>query len=460
MLTFIANYRDREYRAGQDADFWIAPREMQQRRFSQNGVGTNEFAELRYAADGSENFRWLVGADYSSYDNNDWTDLTVNFPINTPTGLWFRTIDYGMTNWAVFGMAEYAFSSVPLTLTGELRYANDDFDGHLTQIRYNRDPIEVLRDFTVSNDWQNTPAAITASWNYENIDALLYGKIATSYRHGGMNDGVGNEYAKFAAQFSYEEETNLTYEIGWKQTMMDGRLIFNFAGFYGEYDEFIAGTDDGCPSECQLIDANGIGLGFNPDGTRIGADANDAPIPPNEEIPRTAFMDNVGKVSIWGFETELGYRIPFYTSGGSLLFNLGYSKQKGEVDKLSDDVAESLRVRAGGASLIYTVPDQWKSQIIWRQPIGSGGLTFVTAANYVYESGGYWDLNAANPNPMTTQRRLNARIGLEADKWSLMINGQNLTDEDFHTFHNSQVSYWRQVNPRFISGQFSYHFGN
>jgi iron complex outermembrane receptor protein len=460
VMTFIGNYRDRAYYAGQDADYWIAAREMQQRRFSQNGDGTNEFAELRYAANGSERFRWLIGADYSSYTNNDWTDLAVNFPINTPNTLFFRTIDYGMSNWAVFGMAEYTFSSVPLTLTGELRYAYDSFDGHLRQIQHKRDPIVVQRDFTETNDWQNTPAALTGSWRYENIDAILYGKIASSYRHGGMNDGPGNEYALYEAQLSYDEETNITYEIGWKQAAMDGRLTFNVAAFYGYYDEFIAGTDDGCPDECQLIDENGIGLGFNPDGTRIGADANDEPIPPNEEIPRTAFMDNVGEVSIWGYEVEFGYRVPFNNSGGELLFNLAYAKQNGEVDKLSENVAESLKVRAGGAALIYTVPDQWKSQIIWRQPIGSDGMSFVAAANYVYESGGYWDLNADVPNPMTTQRRLNARMGLEADKWSLMLNGQNLTDEDFHTFHNATVTYWRQVNPRMITGEFSYHFGN
>jgi iron complex outermembrane receptor protein len=466
-LSFIANYRDRVYHAGQDADFWIAAREMQERRFSQNGVGDNQFAEIRYSADGSENFRWLIGADYSSYSNNDWTNLAVNFPIDTPTGLWFRTIDYGMDNWALFGMAEYTFDSMPLTLTGELRYAYDDFSGCLNQTRFNRNPIEVMRDFCEVNDWQNTPGALTASWKFEDLDALAYVKASSSYRHGGMNDGPGNEHALYVAQLSYDEETNLTYEIGWKQTAMDGRLIFNIDGFYGNYDEFIAGTDDGCPDECQLIDEFGNPLGFNPDGTRIGTDANDDPIPPNEEIPRTAFMDNVGEVRIWGYEAELGYRAMFEGSGGSLQFNLGYAKQKGNVEKFSNNVSQRLKDIADGANLIYTVPDQWKSQLILRQPFGNAsgdaffaGSTFVASATFVYESGGYWDLNAAAPNPMDTVRRLNVRFGIEADDWSLMINGQNITDEDFHLNHNSAVSWWRVINPSYWSGQFKYHFGN
>jgi hypothetical protein len=61
---------------------------------------------------------------------------------------------------------------------------------------------------------------------------------------------------------------------------------------------------------------------------------------------------------------------------------------------------------------------------------------------------------------MDTVRRLNVRFGIEADDWSLMINGQNITDEDFHLNHNSAVSWWRVINPSYWSGQFKYHFGN
>lgn len=465
VINFIANYRDRLYSAGQDADFWIASRETQERRFEQRGEGTNKFAELRYVADGTDNLNWLIGADFSQYDNNDRTNLTVNYPINTPTGLWIRTIDYGMKNWAFFGLVEYTFSSIPITLTAEARYAKDKFKGDFLQWRPYRDPIEIMRDFEVDDSWSNVPWGLTASYSFEDLGALTYLKYSASYRHGGMNDGVGSEYALYPSQLSYDEEQNGTFEWGWKQTAVDGRLIFNVAAFYGMYTEFIAGTDNGCPIECQLIDENGVGLGYNPDGTRIGADENDEPIAPNEEIPRTAFMDNVGDVTIYGIEAELAYLQPLGSSGGSLQFNLAYAKQKGEVDKLSATVAESLRVRALGAKLIYTVPDQWKTQILWRQPISIGsntgffsGLDFVASANFVYESGGYWDLNKDVPNPMTTQRRLNARLGVQADTWSLMLNGQNLTDEDFHTFHNANVTYWRRINPKYWYLEFRYNW--
>ena len=79
-----------------------------------------------------------------------------------------------MKNWAVFGLVEWTLSSVPLTFTGEARYAKDKFTGALNQTRYNRDPIEVMRDFEVDDSWSNVPAALTASWAFENIQALTY----------------------------------------------------------------------------------------------------------------------------------------------------------------------------------------------------------------------------------------------------------------------------------------------
>ena len=167
-------------------------------------------------------------------------------------------------------------------------------------------------------------------------------------------------------------------------------------------------------------------------------------------------MDNVGEVSISGFEAELGLRVPI-DGGAEWMFHLAYAKQNGEVEELRPNVSQRLKDIAEGAKLIYTVPNQWKARVMYRQPLGN--MDLIASMNYVYETGGYWDLNTANPNPMADQRRLNARIGVEADQWSFMVNGQNLTDEDFHTIHNSTVSWWRRINPSYVHATFKYHFG-
>ena len=123
-----------------------------------------------------------------------------------------------------------------------------------------------------------------------------------------MNDGPGNEHAKYPAQLSYDEESNITYELGWKQTLLDGRMTFNFAGYYGNYDDFIAGTNDACPEECTFLDENGDPVGFDANGDRIGEDPNGDPIFPYTTVPRTSFMGNVGKVKLWGLEADMAFR--------------------------------------------------------------------------------------------------------------------------------------------------------
>ena len=463
VLTLISNWRERYVEASQDSDYYIPARQDQRRRFSQSSTSDLFFHEIRYVADGNGRFTWLAGADYQTFNNLDVIDQTRGFPNDTPLSLWVRTIDFGMDNWAVFASFDYTFENIPLTLTGEVRYARDELTGALTQIRTLQTPQVVMRDFKVRDTWTNTPFGMTAAWRFEHIDSLAYFKVASSYRHGGMNDGPGNPHAKFAAQLSYDEEDNITWELGWKSTQFNDQLIFNFATFLGYYNEFIAGTNDGCPQECQLIDQNGNPLGFNPDGSRVGADVNNDPLAPNEEIPRTSFLDNVGEVEIWGYEAEASYRAPL-ASGGSIRLNLAFSRQMGEVTKVGAQVAQALRRRALGARLIYTRPKQVKSQVVFHHPIGNGSLGLLISGSYVYENGGFWGLgdvpgtSVNESNATATARRLNARIGLQSRHWSLMLNGENLTDENYHIWNNDPepASTWRRIDPEYWYLEFSY----
>jgi len=473
-LSFVSNYRDKFVEATQDSDYYLTPdRYLQRRRFSQLSDADNSFHEIRYVADGSERFRWLVGADSYRFDNHDVTDLTRGCPVPAvpdlidedyycASSLWIRDNIFGMQNWSVFASAEYTFESVPVNLSVEARYAYDELDGHLVQYRPNREPFpELIRDFVVQENWTNIPWGVTADYGFEQLDALSYIKVASSYRHGGMNDGPGSEFAKYEAQLEYDEETNVSYELGWKQTLLNGGMTINVAAYYGLNDEFIAGTNDGCPDECTLLDENGEPLGFNDDGSRIGEDENGQPIPPNTAIAQTAFMDNVGDVELWGMEVELAYRKHFSASGRSIDFNLGWSRQMGSVTKLNEDLAEALRDKVLGARLQNMRPEQWKSRFVFRQPLnalnsisGFSGATLFASATYVYEEGGVWSLDIDNPNPMDTARRLNARLGLQTDRWSLILNGRNLTDESYHTWRNGNNDQYRRVDPRYIFAEF------
>jgi outer membrane receptor protein involved in Fe transport len=374
-------------------------------------------------------------------------------------------------SWAVFGSAEYAFDSLPLTLTGEIRYAEDEVDGDALTFRARdqggpvdiSNPINPQTDFSTTESFTNTPWAVTAAYRFEETDIMGYLKVASSYRHGGMNLNQGSPGLElFPAELTYGEETSLTYEIGVKSSWFDRALTVNAAAFFTVYEEFLNTTNNGCPDQCQLVDDAGNGLGFNPDGSRVGEDAAGLPIPPNDEIPTAFFIDNVGEAEAWGYEVEGTYRTQF-DYGATLLLNLGYAKGMGEVTSMGSNVAEATRAVADDADLPYLRPNQIKGSVVYRQPLGGlsdvrgfGGSVLVASATYAFEEGGVRTLNNSAARAQDAVRRLNAHVGLETDNWSLFVRGDNLTDHAYETWSNATL-YLR--NPqRYVYGEFTYRF--
>jgi iron complex outermembrane receptor protein len=461
VLTSVSNFRDRMFVMRQDGDFFNATDPFRDWQFLQSSdVSDIFFQELRYVSDAKSNFRWLLGADYFSSANEDLIDNTL---ANTVPTFQIRNTHLDQDSWALFVSADYTFDTLPITLSGETRYAVDDVVGALTLYRAS-DLTAPERDFSVRDRYTNLPFSATISYRMEDIASMAYFKIASSYRQGGINDGPGDPNAKFEARLTYEQEESVTYEFGWKSVLLDSALTFNFAAYYIFYDEFIAATDNGCPDECTLLDENGDPLGFNPDGTRIGEDLNGEPIPPNQEIPRTAFMDNVGDAEAWGMEAEMAYQKRFSNSGAALDFKLGWSRQLGEVKSLSEGVSDALQARALGARLQYMRPEQWKTQLAFRQPLhrlsrlsGFSGASLFAAATYVRENGGARVLDINNPNPMDTAQRLNTRLGLRTDRWSLILNARNLTDESYRIWENLDNDLYRRVDPRYVFAEFSFN---
>jgi iron complex outermembrane recepter protein len=58
--------------------------------------------------------------------------------------------------------------------------------------------------------------------------SFLYGSVATGYKGGGFN--IGN-----TATPTFKPEEVTAYEIGWKNTLLNGSLQANFTGFYNDY---------------------------------------------------------------------------------------------------------------------------------------------------------------------------------------------------------------------------------
>jgi len=474
-LTSVTNYREREIMTLRDGDFSGANARLNSRNLQTIQTADNDifFQEIRYAAETSGNFTWLVGADYFAHEN---TEIINAWVAQTSANSQFRTTNIDSDSWAVFGSAEYAFENLPVTLTGEIRYAEDNFDGDVVTYRAKNqggsvdpsNPINPQTDFATADTFTNLPWAVTAAYRFEGSDMLAYAKVASSYRHGGMNLNQGSPGLElFPAELTYDEETSMTYELGLKSTWFDKALTINAAVFITDYEDFLNTTTNGCSAQCQLLDAAGDGLGFNPDGSRIGEDAAGLPVAPNTEIPTAFFIDNVGEAEAWGYEVEATYRSEF-DNGGTLLVNLGYAKGMGKVTSLAANVSDATRATSEDADLPYLRPNQVKGSFVYRQPlsflsdIGTfAGATLVASATYTFEEGGAGNLTnvpccSAASREQDTVRRLNARLGLETDNWSLFVRGDNLTDHSYETYSNFTL--YRRNQPRFVYAEFAYRF--
>jgi iron complex outermembrane recepter protein len=162
--------------------------------------------ELRLESSPTERARFLVGAFY--YDQSR-SLRELHFASTAPT------VDSGeslIDNWAVFGSAGFDITD-RLTATAEIRYAEDTI-GNLKTTGL------IERKFSATSPRATLAFKATP-------DVLLYANWAR-----GNKPGVINADPRFPADIQFaNEEKSTNYEIGIKNTLLDGRLTANLAAY-------------------------------------------------------------------------------------------------------------------------------------------------------------------------------------------------------------------------------------
>ncbi|MEM1401963.1 MAG: TonB-dependent receptor [Pseudomonadota bacterium] len=98
-----------------------------------------------------------------------------------------------------------------------------------------------------SQSWSGTTFRVVANWR-PTENTLLFGSVATGYKPGGYDTyGFENIATGEATEgealrgvdrpADFDEETVTSYEIGYKGTLMDGRLQLSWTGFLYEYKD-------------------------------------------------------------------------------------------------------------------------------------------------------------------------------------------------------------------------------
>jgi iron complex outermembrane receptor protein len=173
---------------------------------------------------------------------------------------WFDT-DLDVTSWAGYGQIDYDFTD-QLKMTVGGRYTFDKKKGsevvyamlplyeEFFPIPLGDDAYGVLESEThkaignsiaypVANgdvasdkmDWDNVSGMVRLDYTMDN-GGFLYGSISTGYRSGGFNLGT-----LAPGVDSFDEETIVSYELGYKASLAEDSLLVELAAYYYDYDD-------------------------------------------------------------------------------------------------------------------------------------------------------------------------------------------------------------------------------
>ena len=364
-------------------------------------------SELRWTSPADQRVRYSFGGHYYNVEQND-RDSTVIATTQPPFGFvgfcpclqtpgfaipflgdnfngWFSP-DGGLDPdllftgeldaWAAFGYLEADFTE---QLTGrlELRYADeektqfDNIDGPVFNDTWNFLTYRASLDYKLNDDW------------------MLYGTVGTGAKSGGFD--AENTESEGLIIKTYDEEENISYELGAKATLAGGKVYTDVAVFFIDWTDIVLPNID------------------------------------DTFVPPETFSQNSGQVSVFGVEWSLRAAFSERWTG-----QFGLTWRESEFDHAvmdsfslfpsfapDGDVSGQTVLRQSdtqaNASLTYTAPagDSWEWYL--RGDVFHRGKSFVGAPNQAI---------------VPARNTANLRLGFESEGWELVIWSENIFDDD------------------------------
>ena len=402
--------------------------------------------ELRFTSTGEGSFSWLAGAYYSLYaekmrSTQIWWDARVDADGNisgalgcaigmpTCSGVWlgevltpdqemdflavpFEIRDRDKSHLAAFANVNYDWEGWELDLgirVDRWKNSTDNFD---TGISSSQDAVEVL------------PRASLTRWL--NDESMVYFTYAKGYEPGGYN--LANLEGENDL-FGYDIEEASSFELGWKSRFADDRLTLSAAVFYIDY------TDRQVEYQAQ-----------------VGGQVIEGII-------------NLGDSEQYGFEAEMNLQVSEYLS---LMAGFGYIDAEwkdGALVESGDSVTD-----LGGTEVPNTNDTNWVLAANYNAPVSPASPLRLIAGLQVSRTGKFLGLQAWDTVRHPSYTVVNAQIGVQGDRWELLLQVENLTDEEYYTdvnrfpnlhdpvFGPPNINIGTMGQPRLVAGSLSYRF--
>jgi iron complex outermembrane recepter protein len=437
-LAYIAGYQHFNGSSDYDQDggasvptSFITGAVYQQDR-TNTSVYKNYSNEVELQSSGKRKVDWIVGL-YQAAENNS---IRFDLPIFNGTqqgNIIFQgsfvqpkeTVD----SHAAFAQATWNTTD-SLHLTAGVRYTHDrreniggtnnsgpSASSGVPQVPLDpgTDPLDPTSGFTTFqfNDgrYTNDKATYLGRVSYDfNPDFMGYASISTGYKSGGLQDGG----------VPYGDETLTNYEIGAKNTFLNGRLTLNSAAYYEDFKDF--------QFSAPVTFANGT---------------------------RGLATSNAEGAKVYGLESELAARV---TDADSVQLSVAYTHTRlGRLIAGSNDYALPSPCRENSGNIVTGISNcldvtdnelphapEIAAQLIYehRFPLANGA-TLAPRASVHYESSSWlsvFNLGDGDRQDAYTRTDLGLRYRPESSQsWSIDAYIQNVSDGKVKT--NAQNSF-------------------
>lgn len=429
-LTIVGAYRHRDgLRANDDLDHFLGFEDVNANgvvtdlRVDQGEVYERSGLEVRLASPtASDNaLRWLIGADVQQSDSDVSTvnsGATGNSSPIRELRSRTETFQEDIASWSVFGLAEWRLNPL-VSFTVEGRYQADDKDFRFARV--DREPAgpgnpnTSLGPATDQLESEFFTPGVSARFRIDE-ENIVYVRGATAFRPGGFNTGTINP-----GFISYEPETIISGEVGWKGRLFD-RVTGSVAAYYNESEDV------------QVVTAV-------------------------SSTDTTTALVNVPGSASWGIEVEAS---TFFDIGpGRLTLQGSMSTADGEYDAGSVVIVQGVSYDVSGARInrARDLTAVLNARYDWSLASTLDAFVLATAQT---ESGGYENAIGALKLPGQSRSlddfsKFDLRVGVESGSWTASVFARNIGDEP--EFLQNVLGNEYYGLPRVIGAELSLRFG-
>ncbi len=291
---------------------------------------------------------------------------------------------------AVFGEVEYSFLEDRARISAELRYTDERIN---TINLRNGDNFDSTFDFV-------TPR-FTLEYDITE-DSLFYGTVARGAKAGGFNAAT-----VLAEDSVFDPEFNWTFELGSKNTLLDGRMVLNAAAYLTKWrNQQVNGRD------------------------------------PASTNPFSAVLTrNLGNSTIYGVEVEGSFQATENLGFDAAFSYIDSTFDSGVIDQVyarflppfteppCDDVVCRADGDIGGNDLPRSPDLQLALGVQWEDELPMWDGEYYIRGDVGYQSD-YW-AETVNISEMPSRAIVNGRIGMTFDHVDAAIWVRNLTDKKY-----------------------------